>query len=396
VVLPRGRRRSHLSADARRILTVQACRAFAYGLGSVLIGVTLARRNLSGGEVGLILFALLAGSALALVLLARHGDRIGRRRIYRLLLVTMGIAGTVFALVDWLPALLFAALTGTVSTEVLESGPFTTLEQAMLPRTAGGLGAPRLFARYNIAATVAGSLGALAAGGPTLAHTGSARWLLVYPLAAAVALPAALRLSQEVEEPGGRATRAALDRSKQDVRRLSALFALDSFGGGFVPQTFVAYLLARKYDASTETIGVIFFTIGLLQAISFQLAGRLSVRIGLVRTMVFTHLPSNVLLAAVAFAPTLGSAVALLFARHLLSQMDVPARQALVVTIVDPEERTAAAAYTNAARYVTRPVAPLIAGAFLRAGLGIPFVLSGALKSVYDLTFFALYRNRGL
>ena len=393
----RARRGTRLSADARRILTVQAFRAFAYGLGSVLIGVTLARRDLSGGEVGVVLFALLAGSAIALILLARYGDRVGRRRIYRLLLVVMGVAGTVFALVSWLPALLLAAVTGTVSTEVLESGPFTTLEQAMLPRVAGSLGAPRLFATYNTAATVAGSLGALAAGGPTLAHTGSSHWLLVYPLAAAAALPAALRLSPSVEEPSGQhATRAALDRSKQDVRRLSALFALDSFGGGFVPQTFVAYLLARKYDASPGAIGVVFFTIGLLQAISFQLAGRLSVRIGLVRTMVFTHLPSNVLLAAVAFAPNLATAVGLLFARHLLSQMDVPARQALVVTIVDPEERTAAAAYTNAARYVTRPVAPLIAGAFLRAGLGIQFVLAGVLKSVYDLTFFALYRNRGL
>jgi MFS family permease len=396
VVPPRGCRRSQLSADARRILTVQAFRAFAYGLGSVLIGVTLARRDLSGGQVGLVLAALLAGSALALILLARYGDRVGRRRIYRLLLVVMGAAGAVFALVDWLPALLLAAVTGTISTEVLESGPFTSLEQAMLPRVAGSLGAPRLFATYNTAATVAGSLGALAAGGPTLVHTGSADWLLVYPIAAALALPAALSLSPEVEEPRSHATPATLSRSKQDVRRLSALFALDSFGGGFVPQTFVAYLLARRYDASAETIGLVFFVIGLLQAISFQLAGRLSVRIGLVRTMVFTHLPSNVLLAAVAFAPNLGTAVALLFARHLLSQMDVPARQALVVTIVDPEERTAAAAYTNAARYVSRPVAPLIAGAFLRAGLGIPFVLAGALKSLYDLTFFALYRNRGL
>jgi len=386
-----------LSADARRILTVQAFRAFAYGLGSVLIGVTLARRDLSGAQVGLVLAAVLAGSALVLILLARYGDRVGRRRIYRLLLVVMGAAGAVFALVDWLPALLLAAMTGTVSTEVLESGPFTSLEQAMLPRVAGHLGSPRLFATYNTAATVAGSLGALAAGGPSLAHTGSSYWLLAYPLTAALALPAAMRLSPAVEEPSsGRAAGASLDRSKQDVRRLSALFALDSFGGGFVPQTFIAYLLARRYDASAETIGVIFFAIGLLQAVSFQLAGRLAVRIGLVRTMVFTHLPSNVLLAAVGFAPNLATAVVLLLARHLLSQMDVPARQALVVTIVVPEERTAAAAYTNAARYATRPIAPLVAGAFLRAGLGIPFVLSGALKSVYDLTFYALYRNRGL
>jgi MFS family permease len=362
----------------------------------VLIGVTLAGRHLSGGQVGLVFFGLLAGSALALIVLARFGDRIGRRRAYAALLVIMAAAGTVFATLTWLPALALAGLTGTVSTDVVESGPFTSLEQAMLPGVAGTKGPARLFATYNTVATLAGSLGALAAGGLALLHRESSYWLLAYPLASALALPAALRLSPAVEPEERDATRASLDRSKQDVRRLSALFALDSFGGGFVPQTFVAYLLARRFGASTETISLLFVAIGGLQAISFQLAGRIAARIGLVRTMVFTHLPSNVLLVAVGFAPNLWSAIALLLGRHLLSQMDVPARQALVVTIVVPEERTAAAAYTNTARYITRPVAPLVAGAFLRAGLGIPFVLSGVLKSVYDLTFFALYRKRGL
>lgn len=396
MVRPRGRRRPQLTADARRILTVQACRAFAYGLGSVLIGVTLAHSDLSGFQVGVVLVALLAGSAVALILLARFGDEVGRRHLYSLLLIVMAVAGTVFAFVDWLPALALAGLTGTVSTDVVESGPFTSLEQAMLAGVTDDRGPARLFASYNTVATIAGSLGALAAGGLALVQSDTSHWLLAYPLASALALPAALRLSPAVERVGGEGTRASLDRSKRDVRTLSALFALDSFGGGFVPQTFIAFLLTRRYDASQETISVVFFAIGLLQAISFQLAGRIASRIGLVRTMVFTHLPSNVLLAAVGFAPNLASAIGLLLARHLLSQMDVPARQALVVTIVEPEERTAAAAYTNTARYITRPVAPLVAGAFLRAGLGIPFVLSGALKSVYDITFFALYRNRGI
>ena len=362
----------------------------------MLIGITLADRGLSNAAVGVVLASLLAGSAAVSVAIARYGDRVGRRRFYWLLFVAMAVSGTVFALTSWLPALIVAGLTGTVSTDVVESGPFTSLEQAMLPGVAGPKGPARIFATYNTVATLAGSLGALAAGGLALANLQSSYWLLAYPLASALALPAALRLSPAVEPEDRDATRASLDRSKQDVRRLSALFALDSFGGGFVPQTFVAYLLARRFGASTETISLLFVAIGGLQAISFQLAGRIAGRIGLVRTMVFTHLPSNVLLAAVGFAPNLWSAIVLLLGRHLLSQMDVPARQALVVTIVVPEERTAAAAYTNTARYVTRPVAPLVAGAFLRAGLGIPFVLSGVLKSVYDLTFFALYRKRGL
>lgn len=374
---------------------MQALRAFAYGLGSVLIGTTLARRGLSGAEVGLVLGALLGGTALVSVGLGRYGDRVGRRRAYRLLLVAMAISGAVFALTDSVPALLLAALTGTVSTEVVESGPFTSLEQAMLPHAAGERDPTRVFGTYNTIATLAGSLGALAAGGPTLLDTSSAHWLLAYPLVAAVALVPAARLSPAVErgdeleaEPG-----PPLHRSRGIVRRLSALFALDSFGGGFVPQTFIAYLFTRKYGASPETLGLVFFAVGILQALSFQAAVRLAGRIGLLRTMVFTHLPSNLLLAAVAFAPNLETAIALLLGRFALSQMDVPTRQAYVVAVVDPSERTAAAAYTNTARYVTRPVAPLVAGATLQGALGAPFVIAGTLKSAYDLGLYALFRN---
>ena len=167
----------------------------------------------------------------------------------------------------------------------------------------------------------------------------------------------------------------------------------DSFGGGFVPQTFIAYLFTRKYDASPQTVALLFFAIGLLQALSFQGAVRLAGRIGLLRTMVFTHLPSNLLLAAVAFAPNLPSAIALLLARFLLSQADVPTRQAYVMAVVDPSERTAAAAYTNNARYLTRPVAPLLAGVALRGALGAPFLIAGALKSVYDIGLYLSFRR---
>jgi predicted MFS family arabinose efflux permease len=158
-------------------------------------------------------------------------------------------------------------------------------------------------------------------------------------------------------------------------------------------QTFIAYLFARKYGASPQTLGLVFFAIGVLQALSFQAAVRLAERFGLLRTMVFSHLPSNVLLAAIAFAPNLSTAIALLLARFALSQMDVPTRQAYVIAVVDPSERTAAAAYTNTARYITRPVAPLLAGAALRAGLGAPFLIAGAIKSVYDIWFYLTFRR---
>jgi MFS family permease len=337
-----------------------------------------------------VLASLLAGSALVSVLIARYGDRVGRRRCYRVLLLAMAVAGAVFALTDWLPALILVGLSGTVSTEVVESGPFTSLEQAMLPHAASVLERTQLFGTYNTVATLAGSLGAL------IALVGdSSEWLLTYPLAACIGLLVSARLSAAVEV-GHELTerpRPPLHRSRGIVARRSALFALDSLGGGFVPQTFIAYLFTRKYDASPDTLAVLFFAIGLLQALSFQVAVRIAAHFGLLRTMVFTHLPSNILLAAVAFAPNLTVAIALLLARFALSQMDVPTRQAYVVAVVDPSERTAAAAYTNTARTVTRPIAPLLAGAALRIGLGAPFLIAGALKSVYDVGLWVLFRD---
>ena len=184
-----------------------------------------------------------------------------------------------------------------------------------------------------------------------------------------------------------------LERSRGIVLRLSGLFALDSFAGGFVVQAFIAFWLARRFGASEELLGPVFFGIGLLQALSFQAAVRLAGRIGLLRTMVFTHLPSYALLAAVPLAPSLPAAIGLLLARFALSQMDVPARQAYVIGVVDPSERTVAAAYTNAARTAARPLAPLVAGALLSGALGAPFVIAGALKGAYDLVLYATFRR---
>jgi predicted MFS family arabinose efflux permease len=294
-----------------------------------------------------------------------------------------------------------AALTGTISPDVVESGPFTSLEQAMLPRTVSG-NPTRLFGTYNTIATLAGSLGALAAATPSLlGHVAPVlaapqRWLLAYPLCALLALPLAARLSARVDAeplPSG-VPRRPLTRSRSIVRRMAALFALDSFGGGFVVQTFIAYWFSRRFHVSADTLGVVFFAIGILQAASFQLAVRLAACIGLLRTMVFTHLPSNLLLAAIAFAPNLPTAVALLLGRFALSQMDVPPRQAYVVAVVSPDERTAAAAYTNSARYVVRPLAPPIAGGLLSVTfLGAPFVVAGVLKIGYDAGFYLLFRR---
>jgi MFS family permease len=366
-----------------------------YGLGSVLIGVTLADLGLSGVQVGLVLGALVAGTALVSVVLARSGDRIGRRRWYLALLATMGLAGTVFALTGSVWLMVLAALTGTVSTEVVESGPFTSLEQAMLPSAAGGHDPTRLFGTYNTIATLAGSLGALGALATRLVDVEPQRFLLAYPVAAVAAIAVARGLGAAVEARPAASPepRRPLERSRGIVFRLSGLFALDAFGGGFVTQAFLAYWFTERWGTSPATLGLVFFAIGFLQAGSFQLAVRLAGRIGLLNTMVFTHLPSNLLLALIPFAPTEGLAIALVFGRFALSQMDVPTRQAYVVAVVDPDERTAAAAYTNTARYVGRPLGPLLSGPIIAVSLGAPFVIAGVIKSVYDLGLYATFRR---
>jgi predicted MFS family arabinose efflux permease len=390
-----------LTPDARRILLIRAIRAFAYGFGSVLLGVSLESAGFSGTQVGIILTATLAGSAALTALLGYIGDRIGRRVAHIGLSLLMAGAGTVFAVTDSFWVLFLAALSGTVATAALESGPFVTLEQAIIPQTAPAESRNRVFGIYNAVAAIAGSLGALAAGGPAFfrgffpALPASQRWFLLYAALGIVTAILAARLSPQVEVGQMLERRAApLRHSRRIVVGLSGLFALDAFGGGFVLQAFIVYWFRVRFDASPELLGLVFFGVGILQSISFLLAARLAGRIGLVNTMVFTHLPSNVLLAAIPFAPNLSSALALLLSRFALSQMDVPARQSYVVAVVDPDERTAAASVTNASRTVAQALSPALAGALLQSlALGAPFILAGALKGVYDLGLLAAFRN---
>jgi MFS family permease len=394
---------SRLPADARLILAAQALRAFGYGFGAVLLGVTLRQRGYSAVLAGVVLTAVVAGTVVASVLVARFADRAGRRRCYVIMYMLLALVGVVFAFAVPLWVLLAASLTGALSTDVVESGPFTSLEQPML---ATGLPAGRQvagFGVYNAVATAAGSAGALAAGLPGLLRGAWSspppddRYFLVFvPVALAGALVAA-RLSASVEAPQaqrqGAPRRRAVERSRPVVYRLCALFAVDSLGGGFVIQAFVAYWLAARFGASVGVIGMVFFASGLLQALSFLVAVRLGERFGLLPVMVFTHLPSNLLLAAMAFAPGFGWAAGLWLARVSLSQMDVPARQAYVMALVDPGEQTGAAAYTNTARYVTRPLGPVLAGAAQSVALGLPFLLAGLIKSGYDLTLWRWFRH---
>lgn len=381
--------------DLRAILRVQAIRAYLYGLGSVVIGTSLAAGGLSSVAVGGVFTAMLVGMAASSTLVGLLGERLGRRRLYVLLLLTVGAAGSVFAATTSVPLLVVAALTGCLSTDPNESGPITSIEQAMIGEAPAGLRL-RVFGRYNAIAYVAGAVGALSGALPGLLDTPARPWLWVYPGLAVVAAWLASSLSDRVEARGSDGVarrRAPLRRSRRTVFRLASLFAIDSFSGGFIVQSFVVFWFGRTLGASIELMGAVFFVSGLLQAASSILASRVAERIGMLNTMVFTHLPSNVLLMLIPVAPGLAWGIALWLARVSVSQMDVPARQAYVVALVDPEERVAAAAFTNTARYVSRPIAPAIAGALMQTATALPFLIAGAGKIVYDLLLFATFRR---
>jgi MFS family permease len=389
-----------VTSDGHRILVAQAIRAFVYGFTSVLLGVTLAASGWSTTRVGILLAAILTGTALMSVLVGTYADRIGRRHSYAGLFVLLSVAGVVFAVTSSFWVLVVVAFTGALSTEVVESGPFTSLEQAMLPETVAPDRRTRMFGHYNAVATIAGSMGALAAGGPALLRNSGfgvgtdQHFFLVLAPAGVMGAIVARSLSAAVEaSPTSTQRRVPLQRSRPIVVRLAALFAVDSFGGGFAVQSFLVFFLSRKFGLDTGQLGMVFFAVGFLQAGSFLAATRLGERFGLLNTMVFTHLPSNLLLAGIAFAPNAGVAIGLLLARFALSQMDVPMRQAYVTAMVDPDERVAASAYTSTARYVIRPAGPVLAGVAQQVSLGLPLLIAGTLKSVYDLTLWSWLRH---
>lgn len=389
-------------SDVARIFAIQALRAALYGFASILIGASLARGGLSDGEVGIVFTAMLLGMAISSLAIGRWGERLGRRRAYALLLAAMGAAGAVFALSDALPLLVIAALTGCLSTDPNESGPITTLEQSMLAGTPPAERA-RLYGRYNAVAYLAGAVGALLAGGPQGLRAvlpslpADQRWLLLLPVGATACVLLARRLSSAAElapvAPGVERAAAGLQRSRRIVVRLAGLFALDAFAGGFVVQAFLVFWFGRQFGADANLMGLVFFGVGILQAASSVAAGWLGRRIGLLNTMVFTHLPSNVLLALVPLAPSFAVAVGLLLARSSLAQMDVPARQAYLAALVDPAERTAAAAATNAARHLVRPTGPALATLVMGVAAPLPFLLAGGLKVVYDVALFLVFRR---
>lgn len=392
-----------ISADGRLILAARAVRTFAYGYLSVLLGLYLEALGFQPWQVGALLTVTLAGSAVLTIAFSLLADRRGRRTMLQLSAALMAVAGAAFAATRSYPLLLLAASTGTIGATSGEVGPFLSLEQAILPQTVPPQRRNRLYGIYNTVGALAGAIGALFAGAPALlqqfaglsAVQALRTMFVLYAALAGIAWLLATRLSTRVELAHADRTGAGrLNRSRGTVVRLSALFGLDSLAGGFVVQSLIAFWLHLRWGAGPDLLGLVFLGVGLLQAASFLVAAHVADRIGLIKTMVFTHLPSNVLLMLVPAAPSLAVAVGLLLARHALSQMDVPTRQSYTMAVVDPAERTTAAAMTNVVRNLAQAVTPVVAGyAMQTVALGLPFVVGGGLKIVYDLTLYVMFRH---
>jgi MFS family permease len=399
-----------LDRDGRLLFLTRVLRMFGYGFLAVVLVLYLAALGLEPVTIGAILTLTLVGDTLISLWLTTRADRIGRRRVLVAGSLLMVVAGAVFAVTSWVPLLVLAATIGVISPTGNEVGPFLAVEQAALSQTTPDERRTPTFAWYNLAGYVATAFGALGAGslGQGLLATGLApvdsyRAIVVgYAIVGLAMVGVFGRVGPGVEAPpapaadDGIARRLGLGRSKGIVARLSALFALDSFAGGFIPQSLMAYWFHLRFGVEPAVLGGIFFGANMLAAVSSLSASRIAGRIGLVNTMVFTHLPSNVLLILVPIMPSLPLAIIVLLLRYSLSQMDVPTRQSYVMAVVDPGERSAAAGVTGIARTTGAAISPAISTPLVASAAfaGVPFLIAGGLKIVYDLALWAAFRSR--
>src|SRR5579864_7149072 len=396
-----------LTPDGWLLFVTRFARLFAYGSLSVILVFYLIGIGLTEAQAGLVLTLTLAGDVVVSLYLTTRADRIGRRRMLIIGSILMATAGLAFACTSNLLFLVIAGTIGVISPSGNEVGPFLSMEQASLSHIVPAAARTEVFAWYTLAGSVATALGALCGGGltqllqhTTMTHVQSYRAVVFLYAALGVALVFVfLHLSKSVEVnpvsngPVGSSSVAhifGIARSRNVVLKLSGLFALDSFAGGFVLQSFVAYWFYLRFGVEPAALGAIFFWANVLAGISALLATRLAARIGLIRTMVVTHLPSNILLILVPLMPNLSLGVFVLLLRFSISQMDVPTRQSYTMAVVPPEERSAAGGFTGVARTTGAAISPLFAGfLFARPSLiSVPFFLAGALKIVYDLLLY--------
>ncbi|HWC72958.1 MAG TPA: MFS transporter [Gemmatimonadales bacterium] len=386
-----------LPRDGRLLFLTRFTRLFAYGAVSVVLVLYLTSLGLDASQIGLLMTLTLVGDTVISLWLTTRADRLGRRRMLMIGAALMAIAGLAFAFTANFLFLLIAGTIGVISPSGNEVGPFLPIEQAALAHVVAPDYRTEIFGWYTLAGAIATALGSLFAGVISQSMPYRVVVLLYAVLGVVLAIWfGALSPSAEAAPPQT-SPFLGLGDSRTIVLRLAGLFALDSFAGGFVVQSFAAYWFYLRFGVNPATLGAIFFGANLLAGLSALLAVRLAARFGLVRTMVFTHLPSNVLLILVPLMPTLALATAVLFMRFSISQMDVPTRQSYLMAIVRPDERSAAGGVAGVARTIGAGIAPVFAGLlFARPALiNIPFFIAGTLKIVYDLLLYRGFSSLG-
>jgi MFS family permease len=391
--------------DITLLFSTRIVRLFCYGFLSVILALYLIEIGLNEKQIGLLFTLTLAGDAVITLWLTTSADRVGRKKTLIFGSLLMAGAGLVFILTRNYVILILAAILGVISPADKDIGPFLAVEQSSLTHVIPNTNRTRIFAWYNLAGSFASALGALA-GGWLAQFLQAEGWtalqayhlILITFMSGGLALfMLFLNLSSAIEvvaKPNAVQLVLGLHKSRNIVIKLSSLFSLDAFAGGLIVQSLIAYWFHVRFGVNEGILGSIFFGANILAGISALLAARIATRFGLINTMVFTHLPSNIMLMFVPLMPTLPLAIGLFLLRFSISQMDVPTRQSYTMAVVDPDERSAASGVTAIARSVGAAISPSLTGLFLAtpALLGLPFLLSGGLKIIYDLLLYREFR----
>jgi MFS family permease len=390
------------------LFSTRIIRLFAYGFLSIVLVLYLAEAGLDNVQIGLLLTFTLIGDAAVSLLLTTSADRLGRRKMLFAGALLMVLAGVVFIFTNNIIILIGAAIIGVISPSGNEIGPFLSIEQAALSQLVADERRTKVFAWYNLAGSAATALGALFGGwmSQLLRANGfsalqSYQMIIAgYSIAGGILAVLFLFLTPSVEIKTANIIITnkkflGLYKSRKIVLKLSALFALDAFAGGFVIQSLVVYWFHIKFGLDTGILGSIFFGANVLAGISALLAVKIASKIGLIKTMVFTHIPSNILLCLIPLMPFSWLAITVLLLRFSISQMDVPTRQSYTMAVVAPDERSAASGITTIARSIGASLSPVLSGAFLAVSwlVSIPFFLAGGLKIIYDLMLYRSFKT---
>ena len=396
-----------ISIDGKLLLCARIVRTFAYGFLSVTLAIYLKLIGFDDILIGIILSVTLINSIIFTLFASFYADRIGRRKTLILYTAMMSISGVIFFVTENPLALIIAALLGTLNITGSETSAFLSIEQSILPQTIkDNRKRNTLFGFYNMVGTFAMGAGILIANLPIIIQNelefdqiyAIKLLFLFYSLLGVLVIGIYLKLSSDIEIKKEKTlkpiSKILNPKSKKIVTKLSGLFAIDSFAGGFAIQSIVSFWFFTKFDIDLSLISYIFSIGSLLTAFSYLIAAKIADKIGLINTMVFTHIPSNILLILLAFAPTLEIAIVFYMIRMALSQMDVPTRQSYIVAVVEEDERTASAGITNLSRNIAQAISPSITGYIIGVlSLSAPFIIGGLLKIIYDITLYINFRK---